>query len=71
MSDEKVPGQWITSCLVDIGDLYLPANWDLLSSRAVHSSSSVLDKDLFRNRNITEAMLSPCLTPTLKLMDVS
>ena len=69
--DEKVPGRWLTNCPVDLGELYLHANWDLLSPRAVHSSSSVLLKAIIRNRNSTRAMQYPCLTPTLNSMDVS
>ena len=69
--DDKVPGLWLTNCPVDLGKLYLHANWDLISTRAVHSSSSVLEKSTIKNINITGAMLSPCLTPTFKSMDVS
>ena len=36
--DEKVPGRWLTNCLVDLGELSLRTNWALLSLRAVHSS---------------------------------
>ena len=68
--DEKVPGRWLTNCPVDLGELSLRANWALLSPRAVHSSSSVLEKVVIKNRNITGAMLSPCLTPTLNSMDI-
>ena len=67
----KVPGKWITSCPVDLGELSLCANWAFLSTRAVHSSSSFSEKAIIRKRNSIGAMLSPCLTPTLKLMDVS
>ena len=69
--DEKVPGWWLTNCPVDLGELYLRTNWALLIPRAVHSSSSVLTKAIIKNRNITGAMLSPCLTPTLNSMDIS
>ena len=31
----------------------------------------ILEKDIIKNRNSNGAMLSPCLTPTLKSMDVS
>ena len=47
------------------------ANWYLLNPRAVHLSSSVLAKAIIRNRNINGDMLSTCLTPTLKSMNVS
>ena len=66
MPDEKVPGRWLTSCPVDLGELSLRADWDLLSLRAIHSSSSVLEKAITRNRNSTGSMLHPCLTTTLK-----
>ena len=46
-------------------------NWDLLSTRSVHSYYSVSAKDIIRNRNTIGAMLSPCLTPILMSMDVS
>ena len=69
--DEKVPGRWLTNCLVDLGELYLRANWALLSPRAVHLSSSVSEKAIINNRNSTGAMLSPCLTPNFNSMDVS
>ena len=64
-------GRWLTNCPVDLGELSLHANWDLLSPRAVHSSSTVLAKSIIKNRNSTRFMLSPCLTPTLNSMDVS
>ena len=69
--DEKVLGRWLTNCPVDLGELYLHANQALLSSRAVHSSSSVLAKAIIKNRNSTGAMLYLCLTPNLNSMDVS
>ena len=69
--DKKVPGWWITNCPVDLGKLSLCANWDLLSRRAVHLSSSFLANSIVKNRNSISDMLYPCLTPTLKSMDVS
>ena len=66
-----MPGRWLTNCPVDLGELSLRENWDLLSPRAVHSSSSVLAKAIIKNINSTGAILSPCLTPTLNSMDVS
>ena len=39
--DVKVTGRWLTSCLVDLGELSLLENCDLLSPRAVHLFSSV------------------------------
>ena len=69
--DDKVPGLWLTNCPVDIGELYLHTNWALLSPRSVHSSSSVLEKSIIKNRNSTGSILYPCLTPTLNLIDVS
>ena len=69
--DVKVPGKGLTICLVDLDELSLCANWALLSPRYVQSYYSVLVKAITRNRNSTEDMLSPCLTPTLKSMDVS
>ena len=69
--DKKVPGRWLTNCPVNLGELSMRANWDLLSPRAVHSSSSILAKAIIKNINSTGAMLSPCLTPTLNSMDVS
>ena len=68
---EKVPGQWLTNCPVDLGKLSLRENWDFLNPRDVHSFSSDLAKAIIRNRKITGAVLSTCLTPTLKSMDVS
>ena len=41
MSDVKVPGLWITSCPVDLGELSLHTNWALISPRTVQSSYSV------------------------------
>ena len=67
--DDKVPGLWITNCPFDIGELSLRENWALLSLRDVHSSSSVLAKAIIKNRNSTGAIISPCLTTNLKLMD--
>ena len=69
--DVKVPGWWRTNCLVNIFKLSLHANWVLIDPRAVHLSSSVSDKVIIRNKNSTGAMMSPCLIPTLKSMDVS
>ena len=66
-----MPCWWLTNCPFDICELSLCTNWALISPRAVHSSSSVLDKAIIKNINSTGAMLSPCLTPTLKSMDVS
>ena len=67
----KAPSWWLTSCPVDLGELYFHANWYLLSPREVYSFYSVSEKNTTRNRNSTGSMLSPCLTTTLKLMDVS
>ena len=67
----KVLGRWLTSCPVDLGEFSLRANWDFLSPRAVHSSSSVLEKSVITNRNRTESIMSPCFTPTLKSIYVS
>ena len=69
--DVKVTGWWLTSCLVDIGELYFRKKWALLSTRAVHSSSSVLEKVIVRNINSTGYMLYNFLTPNLKSMDFS
>ena len=69
--DEKVPVWWITNCPIDLGELSLRANWALLSPRAVHLSSSVSEKAIIKNRNITGAILYPCLTPTFNSMDAS
>ena len=69
--DEKVPGRWLTNCPFDLGELSFHENWALLSPRAVHSSSSISEKAIIKNINSTGAIMSPCLTPTLKAMDVS
>ena len=69
--DKKVSGQWLTNCPVDLGELYLFYDWDLLNPRAAHSSSSDSKKSIIKNRNSTRNMLSPCLTPILKSMDIS
>ena len=69
--DEKVLGRWLTNCPVDLGELSLRKNWALLSPRAIHSSSIVSTKSIIKNINITGAILSPCLTPTLNSIDVS
>ena len=69
--DKKVPGRCLTNCPVDLGELYLRTNWAFISPISVHSSSSILTKAIIKNRNSTGAMLSPCLTTTLNLMDVS
>ena len=71
MPDKKVPDWWLANCSVDLGEFYLHANWALIIPRAVHLSSSVLAKAIINNRNSTRAMLSPCLKPNLKSMDVS
>ena len=71
MPDEKVLGWCITNCTVDLGELYLLENRTLLSPRAVHSSYSVSEKAIINNRNGNGAMLSPCLTTTLRSMYVS
>ena len=71
MSDVKVPGRWIYSSPVDLGEFSVHADWDLLSLRAVHLSSSVSENAIIRNRNRTGSILYPCLKPTLKSMDVS
>ena len=42
-----------------------------ISPRNAHSSSSVLAKAIINDINSTGAMMSPCLTPTLKSLDVS
>ena len=68
--DKKVPGPWLTSYPVDIGELSLRENWALLSHRTVHLSSSVLENTIINNRNITRDMLYPCLEGTLKWIDV-
>ena len=68
--DKKVLVLWLTNCPVDLGELSLHANWGLLSTRAVHLSFSVLGKATINNRNSTGSMMSPCLTPNLKCMDV-
>ena len=67
----KVPIRWLTSCPVDIGKLSLHKNWDLLSPRTIHLYSSVFLKSITRNSNSTDAMMYPCLKPTLKSLDVS
>ena len=69
--DDKMLGRWLTNCLVDLGELSLRTNWALRIPRAVHSSSIVLAKAIIKNINSTGDMLSPCLTPTLKSMDIS
>ena len=69
--DKKLPGWWLTNCPVDLGELSLRENWDVLSPRAVHVASSDLAKAIIKNRNSTRAIISPCLTPTFKSMDVS
>ena len=69
--DEKIPGQWLTDCPVDLGELSLSANWDSLSPRDVHSSSSIPTKAIIKKINRTGAILSPCLIPTLNSLDVS
>ena len=66
----KVTGLRITSCPVDIGELSLYANLYLLSTRAFHLSSRVLENSIISNRNSTWDMLSTCLTPALNSMDV-
>ena len=70
MPEKKVLGWWLTNCQFDLGELSLHENCSLLSPRDVHLSSSFLAKAITHNINITWDMLSPCLTTTLKLMDV-
>ena len=69
--DDNFPVPWITSCPVDLGELYFCANWHLLNTRAVHLSSSFSSNATVRNRDSTRAMLYLCLTPTFKSTDVS
>ena len=69
--DEKVPGRWITTFPVGLGEYSLRENWSLLSRRAFHLSSSVLAKAINKKRNGTGSILSPCFTPTLRSMGVS
>ena len=71
MQDIKLPGLWLTIFPVNLGGLSLRENWDFLNPRDVHSFSSDLAKAIIRNRKITGDVLSTCLTPTLKSMDVS
>ena len=59
---DKLSGQWITNCLVDLGKFYLHANWAWINPRDVHSSSSVSENDIISNINSTGAMVSSCLT---------
>ena len=66
-----MPGWWLINCPVGLGELSLRENWDLLSPRFIHSSSSVLAKAIIKNRNSTGYVLSPCFTLILKSMDVS
>ena len=67
----KVLGWCLTNCMVDLGELSLHVNWDFISHRAAQLSSSVLAKEIIWNINRSGAMISPCLTPTLKSMYVS
>ena len=46
-----MPGRWLTSFQVDLGELSLRANWALLCLRAVHFSYIVSLKDIIKNRN--------------------
>ena len=66
-----MPGWWLTDCKVDLGESSLRAKWDFLSPRAVHLSFSYSTKAIIKNRNSNRDMLSPRLTPTMNLMDVS
>ena len=56
---------------VILGELYLHTNWYCISPRAVHSSSSVLEKAIIRNINSTGVVMLIYLTPTLNSMYVS
>ena len=64
-------GRLLTNCPVDLGELSLCENWDLLSPRGFHSSSSVSVKAIIKNIDSTGEILYHCLTPTLNSMDVS
>ena len=66
-----MPGWWITNCLIDLGEFSLREKWALLIPRAVQFSYIVSVKAIIRNRNSNGAMLSLCLTPTLKSTGVS
>ena len=71
MPDKKVPGRWLNTCPVDLGELYLHVNLALLNTRAVHSYYSALSNAIIRDINSTKAILYPFLTPNFKSMDVS
>ena len=69
--DDKVPGCWLTNFPFVLGALSLCSNLALLNLTDVHSSYSVSEKAIIKNRNITGSVMSTCLKPTLKSMDVS
>ena len=60
-----------TICLVEIGELLCLYNVTFVSPFLVHSLSIISKNYMIRNKEITEAMFSNCLNPTLKDMDVS
>ena len=64
-------GLWLIIWLVDRGELLCLDNVDFVSPFHVHYFSNVLANDMISNRKRTGDMLSPCLTPTLKGMEVS
>ena len=55
----------------DLDDLSLRRNWSLWRSCLIHYFSRVSEKSMMTKRKSTSAMLSPCLTETLKGMEVS
>ena len=55
---------------VEIGELLCIENVDFLSPLHVHYFSNASENSMMRDRNITGAMLSPCLTTTLKGIEV-
>ena len=62
---------WLIIWPVERGELLCLDNVDFVSPFLVHYFSNVLANDIIRNRKRTGDMLSFCLTPTLKGMEVS
>ena len=64
-------GLWLKIWLVERGELLCLENVDFVSPLLVHYFSKVSANAMIIYRKRTGATLSPCLTPTLKGMDVS
>ena len=64
-------GLWLTILPVERGELLCLDNVAFVRPSLVHYFSNLSANAMMRNMNITGSMMYPCLTPTLKGMEVS